>query len=81
MSDPDDDYQSPLNSFIQKNSIFLNPTNPEEIIEITNKLKSSNSSGMDNISSKLLPTIFNEIAPSFHISSTGHWLQVKSLPY
>ena len=36
VSNPDDDYQSPLNSFNQKNSIFLNPTNPEEIIEIRN---------------------------------------------
>ena len=41
ISDPNDDYQSPLNSFNQENSIFLNPTNPEEIREISNKLKSS----------------------------------------
>ena len=61
--DPDHDYQSPLNSINQKNSVFLNPTHPEEIINITNKLKSSNSSGMDNISSKLLKTIIDDIAP------------------
>ena len=45
-----------------RKSIFLNSSNPEEIIEITNKLKSSNISGMDNIGSKLIKTIVNEIA-------------------
>ena len=47
---PDDDYQSPLYPFNQKNSIFLNPTNLEQIQEKTNKPKSSDSSGMNNIS-------------------------------
>ena len=52
-----------LNLKIKQNSIFLNPTNPDEISEITKKLKGSNSSGIDNISTKLLKSIINEIAP------------------
>ena len=52
-----------LNLKINKIAFFLNPTNPDEIIEITKKLKGSNSSGTDNISTKLLKSIINEIAP------------------
>ena len=60
---PASNYVSPLKSKDQQNSIFLNPTNPDEIIEITKKLKGSNSSGIDNISTKVLKSIINEIAP------------------
>ena len=65
---PDSNYVSPLKSKNQQNIIFLNPTNPDEINKITKKLKTSNSSGIYNISSKLLKSIINEIAPVlFHI--------------
>ena len=60
---PDSNYVSPLKSKNQQNSIFLNPTNPDEIIEITKKLKGSYSSGIDNISTKVLKSIISEIAP------------------
>ena len=63
ISDPDDDYSSPLKSVNQKNSMFLKPTTPEEILDITNKLKQSNSCGFDNISSRLLKAIIDDIAP------------------
>ena len=63
ISSPDSNYVSPLKFKNQQNSIFLNPTNPDEIIEITKNLKTSNSSGIDNISTKLLKIIINEIAP------------------
>ena len=63
ISSPDSNYVSPLKSKNQRNSIFLNPTNPDEIIKITKNLKTSNSSGIDNISTKLLKMIINEIAP------------------
>ena len=33
--------------------MFLNPTNPDEIIKITQKRKASNSCGIDYISNKL----------------------------
>ena len=61
---PDINYSSPLKHNNVKNAIFLKPTSPDEIIKITNKLKSSTSSGIDNISTKLLKTIINEIAPA-----------------
>ena len=60
---PDSNYVSPLKPKNKQNSFFLNPTNPDEIIEITKKLKGSNSSGIDNISTKLLKSIINAIAP------------------
>ena len=60
---PDLNYVSPFKSNNNQKSIFLNPTSPDEIIKITQKLKSSNSSGVDNISTKLLKSIINEIAP------------------
>ena len=60
---PDNNYVSPLKSKNQQSSIFLNPTNPEEIIKIVKKLKDSNSSGIDNISTKLLKSIIDEISP------------------
>ena len=60
---PDSDYVSPLKSKNKQNSIFLNPTNTDEIVKITKNLKSSNSSGFDDISTKLLKMIINEIAP------------------
>ena len=63
ISPPDSDYVSPLKSKNKQNSIFLNPTNTDEIIKITKNLKSSNSSGIDNISTKLLKMIIHEIAP------------------
>ena len=63
LTPPDLNYVSPLKSKNQQNSIFLNPTNPDEIIEITKKLKASNSSGINNISTNLLKLIINEIAP------------------
>ena len=68
ISPPDSDYVSPLKSENKQNSIFLNPTNTDEIIKITKNLKSSNSSGIDNISTKLLKMIIDEIAPVlFHM--------------
>lgn len=63
ISDPDNDYQSPLKSINQINSIFLKPTSPDEIINITNNLKTSNSCGIDGISSRLLKSIIDIIAP------------------
>ena len=63
ISSPDDNYVSPLNSINQQNSIFLNPTTTDEIIKITKDLKKSNSCGFDNISSALLKSVINEIAP------------------
>ena len=36
---PDSNYVSPLKSKNQQNRIFPNPTNPDEIIEITKNLK------------------------------------------
>ncbi len=56
---PDNEYVSPLNSFNQNNSIFLNPTTTDEIIKLTKNLKTSNSSGLDNISNTLLKQIIN----------------------
>ena len=68
ISSPDSNYVSPLKSKIQQNSIFLNPTNIDEIIKITKNLKASNKSGIDNISTKLLKMIINKIAPVlYHI--------------
>ena len=64
ISSPDSNYVSPLKSKNQQNSIYLTPTNPDEIIKITKNLKTCNSSGIDNISTKLLKMIINEIAPS-----------------
>ena len=61
ISPPDSDYVSPLKSKNKQNSIFLNPTNTDEIIKITKNLKSSNR--IDDISTKLLKMIINEIAP------------------
>ena len=72
----DSNYVSPLKSKNQQNSIFLNPTNPDEIIEITKKLKGSNSSGIDNISTKVLKSIINELPRSFLIYLTGLYLLV-----
>ena len=43
---------------------FLNPTNIDEIIKITKNLKASSSSRIENISTKLLKVIINEIAPA-----------------
>ena len=63
ISSPDSNYVSPLKSENQQNSTFLNPTNIDEIIKITKNLKASNSSGIDNISTKLLKMTINEIAP------------------
>ena len=50
ISSPDSNYVSPIQPKNQQNSIFLNPTNPDEIVKITKNLKTSNSSGIDNIS-------------------------------
>lgn len=44
-----------------KNSIFINPTDPEEIDKIISNLKSKNSSGHDNINSKLIKVLKNEL--------------------
>jgi len=44
-----------------KNTIFLNPTDPEEINKLIQKLKPKNSSGHDNISSKLIKYLKDEI--------------------
>ena len=63
ISPPDSDYVSPLKSKNKQNSMFLNPTNTDEIIKMTKNFKLSNSSGIDNISTKLLKMIINEIAP------------------
>ena len=60
---PDSGYVFPLKSKNKQNRIFLNPTNTDEIIKITKNLKSSNSSGIDDISTKLLKMTINEIAP------------------
>jgi hypothetical protein len=43
-------------------SLFLSPCTVEEILDITNSLKSSNCIGIDNISSNLLKQIIPEIA-------------------
>ena len=54
----------PYTSYLkQKNqySIFLAPTDPEEISKIISKLKAKNSSGHDQINSKLLKHIQHEI--------------------
>ena len=59
----DSNYVSPLKFKNKQNSVFLNPTNTDEIIKITKNIKASNSSGIDNISTKLLKMIMNEIAP------------------
>ena len=67
INNPDDDYISPLNSINRHNSIFLNPTYPDEIIQITNKLKVSNSSGIDNISNKLLINQLSMTSPLFYL--------------
>ncbi len=45
----------------QTNTTFLNPTDPEEISNIINRLKPKNSSGHDNINAKLLKSFVNEI--------------------
>ena len=53
----------PINS-----SLFLNPTNVQELIEITKNLKSSKSQGYDRISTFLLKQIIHYIAsPLCHI--------------
>ena len=63
INSPDSNYVSPLKSKNQQNSFFLNPTYTDEIIKITKNLKASNSCGIDNIRTKLLEMIINEIAP------------------
>ena len=45
----------------QMNTMYLNPTDPEEISNIINRLKPKNSSGHDNINSKLLKSLVSEI--------------------
>ena len=51
-----------------QDSIFLNPTNPSEIINITQSLKSSKSHGFDKISMTLLKEIIYPLAkPLTHI--------------
>jgi len=44
-----------------RNSIFLNPTDPEEVAKLIQNLKSKNSSGHDNITSKLLKHLNDEL--------------------
>ena len=47
---------------------FFIPTDPGEIIKITNKLKMKSSQGFDNISTKLLKSTMDEILiPLTHI--------------
>ena len=51
-----------------KNSLFLEPVHPEELINLCNKLKPKTSSGHDNISTKLLKQTINYTAiPLAHI--------------
>ena len=51
-----------------KESFFLNPTNPTEIINITRSLKSSKSQGFDRISTSLLKEIIHTLTePLTHI--------------
>ncbi len=50
------------------NTMFLDPTSPQEIINITSKLKSKTSQGHDEISTKLLKQCINHLAsPLSHI--------------
>ena len=49
-------------------NFFFIPTDPGEILKITNKLKMKNSQGFDNISTKLLKSTIDEILiPLTHI--------------
>jgi len=61
ISPPDTDFTSPLISINITNSIFLKPTTTDEITKITKDLKTSNSTGVDDISTKLLKSIIPEI--------------------
>jgi len=67
--DPPSHFKSPLSSInTVKHSLFLNPTTCEEILDITSKLKSSNTSGNDDISNNLLKKIMPSIVvPLTHI--------------
>ena len=51
ISSPDSNNVSPLKSKNQQKSIF-SPTNTDKMIKITKTVKASNSSGIDNISTK-----------------------------
>ena len=62
ISSPDSNNVSALKSKNQQKSIF-SPANTDEIIKITKTVKASNGSGIDDISTKLLKMIINEIAP------------------
>lgn len=58
---PDENYNPPPISCRNSNTMFLLPTTCEEIIKITNDLKSSFSAGVDEISTNLLKSIIPEI--------------------
>jgi hypothetical protein len=58
---PDSDFQAQSCSPL-KNSLFLSPTTPEELLSFTTKLKSSHSSGIDDISSIMLKSIIGNIS-------------------
>lgn len=60
------------NSTVYSHSIFLFPTTVEEVLDITHKLKPSNSCGIDGISSNILKQIIPNIAiPMVHIFNTS----------
>ena len=49
------------------NSMFLEPTTEEEIIDIITNLKNSSSTGKDNIPIKLIKLCKTELAPFYLI--------------
>lgn len=61
ITSPDPEYVSPIKHSEHTNSVFLSPTSPQEIDTITKDLKTSPSSGFDEINSNLLKSIMPEI--------------------
>lgn len=54
-----------INRFIYPNSLFLKPTNSEEIKTIIKELKNNKSTGIDNLKAEALKTISEDIADPF----------------
>lgn len=65
---PDYHSNSQLNDFVHSrsptmNSLYLHPTDNEEVSAIIRKLKSSSSAGIDNVSPKIIKRLRYEITP------------------
>lgn len=56
-------HNTPINISSACNSIFMKPTTPNDILNVIKNLKSTNSTGYDDISTNLLKYVSTKLAP------------------